>query len=184
MPLYYTGKGDNGDTSTIAGTRIPKCDLLVEANGAIDELQACIGVARSFQTSEEIDKFLKKVQEDLFIIGTNINSAGKKIPSLPDAKEEMTKNLEKAINGISERLEPLDRFVLPSGSQSVAFLHLARAVCRRAERIVVGFSKENKINENVIPYMNRLSSLLFVLARYAAKIEGVKEEKWKGTGRR
>jgi len=179
MTTYYTGKGDDGKTSTLSGSRILKCDCLVEANGVIDELQSCIGLSRSFIENKRIGNVLKDIQNDLFIIGALITAESENKHDLEFGPDSISK-LEVWIEEFSKDLEPLRNFILPGGSKSSAFMHLCRSICRRAERVIVNFSKDNDIDSHIVPYFNRLSSLFFVLARHAAKEDCVEEEKWRG----
>lgn len=173
MPLYYTGTGDKGDTGLFGGSRVSKASARIEAIGAVDELQAWIGVARSEIKDATANALLHSAQEDLFSIGADLaNPEGKRTMA------EMTKNLERHIDEIAKGLTPLRRFIFPSGSRGSALLHACRAVCRRAERRVVAMQQSGHINENVKAYLNRLSSLLFVLARHVNNAEKGNEEEW------
>jgi cob(I)alamin adenosyltransferase len=156
---FYTGAGDKGETC-ITGKNIRKDDPVIEAIGEIDELNASIGVAMSFQTEKKIIDILKDVQNKLFVIGAEICC----VDSKAKITEENVKDLESKID--SFEVGELKKFVLPSGSKPYVFLHLARTIARRTERKVVKISKMNNINEYLLKYLNRLSSLLFVMSLY------------------
>lgn len=175
----YTKKGDSGETSLYGGARIPKDHIQIEAYGTVDELNSHLGVLMAYLDSElEID-FWQKVQSRLFDIGAILASDGrKKGLFLPEIKEVHVEEMEKMIDEIEEGLEPLKYFILPSGHLSVAQCHVARTVCRRAERAVVRLSHENTVNPILIKYLNRLSDLLFVMAREFGKRFEVQELKW------
>ncbi len=159
---FYTGAGDKGETC-ITGKNIRKDDPVVEAVGEIDELNASIGVAISFQTEKKIIDILKDVQNKLFIIGAELCC----LDSKTKITEEDVKDLENKIDGFE--VGELKNFVLPSGSKPYVFLHLARTIARRAERKVVKMSEMKNINESLSKYLNRLSSLLFVMSLYVEK---------------
>ncbi len=164
---YYTRTGDKGETSLIGGKRVPKYDLRIEATGSIDELNAFLGLARSVCNYEDLSKVLENLQQDLFIVGADI-SAPNDIPqsfNIPRITEKHTEELEKLIEKYVKEIKPLTKFILPGETQLASLLHVARTVCRRAERRVVHLASTEPINTHVIVYLNRLSSLLFVLAR-------------------
>lgn len=166
---YYTRTGDKGETSLIGGRRVPKHNLRIEASGSIDELNAFLGLARSICPYKDLSKTLENIQQDLFIIGADI-SAPNDIPqsfNIPRITEKHIEDLEKLIEQYAKETKPLTRFILPGETQLAALLHVARTVCRRAERVVVHLANNEPINTRVIVYLNRLSSLLFVLARVA-----------------
>ncbi len=188
MPKIYTKTGDQGQCSLGDGRRVFKCDPLIEALGAVDELNAVIGVANQIQKSPaesagKISKILCQIQKDLFIAGAVLSGARQSKKNLLKTR---VKFLEKEIDKLSQDLPELKNFILPGGCQTAAFLHLARAVCRRAERRVVGANvkcqmsnvKSNPNVKDVIMYLNRLSDFLFVLARWANYQTGSEEIKW------
>jgi cob(I)alamin adenosyltransferase len=153
----------------------------VDAYGSIDELNCCIGVALSQCKHKEISRPLKRIQAELFTAGADLateldTKGGTRVPRI---EKRDTAQLEKMVDGLQEKLPKLTSFILPGGSQLSSSLHLARAVCRRAERRVVTLSREEKINEEMVPYLNRLSTYLFNLARYANVLEKVEDEAWK-----
>jgi len=173
----YTGTGDKGETSLYGGTRVGKENPRIEANGVVDELNSQIGVARSLVKDDDLRLILKKVQEDLWILGGDLSEpiVNAKVPRIT---EQQLSRLESVTDKLNSGLKPLRRFILPGGSQAAAEVHVARAVCRRAERRIVALSRTESINPEVIPYVNRLSSLLFVLAREVNRREGVTEEEF------
>ncbi len=177
----YTRTGDNGTTSLFGAGRVKKDDPRVEAYGTIDELNSILGVARAVSKSDEISEIIQEVQNYLFTLGadlaTPLNVESRKVKRISRSDVE---RIEIFIDEIDSKLEPLKNFILPGGTFLASLLHFARTVCRRAERRIVYLSEREKINEQVIPFVNRLSDLLFVLARYANKIENVDDIKWNG----
>ncbi|MCS7229255.1 MAG: cob(I)yrinic acid a,c-diamide adenosyltransferase [Candidatus Kryptonium sp.] len=177
----YTRTGDDGTTSLFAGGRVKKDNLRVEAYGTIDELNAILGIVRAISKDSMINEIIVDTQNLLFILGADLATPmGVENIKVKRITKDDVEKIEKFIDKIDENLEPLKNFILPGGTLLASFLHLARTVCRRAERRIVSFSEKEKINENVIPFVNRLSDLLFVLARYANKIENVDDIKWTG----
>jgi cob(I)alamin adenosyltransferase len=172
----YSGTGDKGETSLYGGTRVEKADPRVEAYGAIDELNSQIGVARAQIKSKKLDQILKDVQRDLWILGGDLASELFSA-SVPRISKELER-LESVTDELNSGLPQLRRFILPGGSIPGAELHVARAVCRRAERRIVALSKIESINPEILPYINRLSSLLFVLARTVNKAQRIPEEEF------
>jgi cob(I)alamin adenosyltransferase len=173
----YTGTGDKGETSLYDGTRLWKNDRRVEAYGAIDELNSQIGVVRANARKGRISDVLRSVQRDLFTLGGDL-AATQASASVPRIEHSLVVKLEQAVDEVHDQLEPLRRFVLPGGSVVAAELHVARSVCRRAERRVVALAREGSVNTEAIAYLNRLSSLLFDLARLANKNDKIEEEEW------
>jgi len=173
----YTRTGDKGETGLYGGTRVGKENPRVEAYGAIDELNSQIGFARAIVKDVMIRKILKTVQEDLFTLGGDLSSELVSA-NVPRINKSHVDNLEKFVDSIHVELKPLRRFILPTGSLAGAQLHVARSVCRRAERRVAALAKIESINPEAIPYVNRLSSLLFDLARWMNQKGKVKEEEW------
>ena len=180
----YTRTGDKGETGLFGGQRVPKDALRVDAYGTLDELNSVLGLVLADHNDPEIELVLKPVQHRLFDIcaalATPQHSAVR--PSLPQVLPADVEALEQHIDRIDSRLKPVHEFILPGGSRTGALLHFARAVCRRAERLTVRLSHEEKIGETIIPYLNRLSDLLFVLARYANQVAKVTEPPWNSTG--
>jgi cob(I)alamin adenosyltransferase len=173
----YSGTGDKGETSLYGGTRVEKADPRVEAYGAVDELNSQLGVARAQIKSKKLDQILKNIQRDLWILGGDLASelVSANVPRL--SKEQLDR-LESITDELNSRLPQLRRFILPGGSVPGAELHVARAVCRRAERRICALAKIESINPEILPYINRLSSLLFVLARVVNKAQRVPEEEF------
>jgi cob(I)alamin adenosyltransferase len=177
----YTRGGDKGETSLYGASRVPKDSLRVDAYGTIDELNCCIGVVLSCCNHEEISIPLKRIQAELFTAGADLAT---KLPTkggmrAPKIQRRDTEELEKMVDELQAKLPRLKNFILPGGSQLSSALQLARSVCRRAERRVVTLSRAEKINPEMVPYLNRLSTYLFNAARYANILEGVEEEAWK-----
>lgn len=170
----YTKTGDTGQTSLVSGARVSKADLRVGAYGDVDELNSVLGVTRTFPLDEELNALLGRIQNELFTLGADLATpAGTPVPRVD---EEMVKGLEEVIDKYLGELAPLREFILPGGSQAGAMLHLARTVARRAERVVVALSEREEINAESLRYLNRLSDLLFVLARVANQRAGTGEQ--------
>src|SRR5437867_10311227 len=180
----YTRTGDLGTTMLFGGGRLPKGHPRVEAYGTVDELNSTLGVALSFLPARGvIAKTLSGVQNELFNIGSELASGGEgkaaeKARLFIDAEAKIA-SLEALIDEYDAKAPPLRTFILPSGSQGGAMLHLCRTVCRRAERQVVRLSHEEHVNPDILRYLNRLSDLLFVLARYVNKAAGKPETEWR-----
>ncbi|PYP77467.1 MAG: cob(I)yrinic acid a,c-diamide adenosyltransferase [Gemmatimonadetes bacterium] len=178
----YTKTGDAGDTGLFGGGRVPKDDPRVEAYGDVDELNAVLGMARAVEQLPRIDEVLVPVQRDLFAIGALLATPDreKMAQHLEKARidEHRITELEKAIDDAESELEPLRAFVLPGGTPKSAALHVARTVCRRAERRVVRLQHAVELPSLVVTYLNRLSDLLFTLARLANKRAGAGEVTW------
>jgi cob(I)alamin adenosyltransferase len=166
LSRIYTKTGDSGDTGLGDGSRVPKDHPRVTAYGTVDELNAILGVfLTSVPEEKELSALLRSVQNDLFDVGADLClpiSVGEKSLRV---RADQAERLEKAIDKYNERLQPLKSFILPGGTTPAAWCHLARTVCRRAERDVVTLARSEKVNPQVIIYLNRLSDLLFVLAR-------------------
>src|SRR3989344_1950655 len=171
------GQGDKGDTSLFGGAKVRKDECQVTAYGDVDELNSNIGFIRSLNKNNELDSLLEKIQEDLFVLGSQLASATEN-PNLPKLKNENVKFLEENIQKFEKDLPELRHFILPGGAQTAASLHIARTVCRRAERSIVELMKEKQFDDICIAYTNRLSDLLFTLARYVNMKENVKEKEW------
>lgn len=176
----YTKTGDKGQTSLIGGTRVPKHHIRIEAYGTVDELNSFIGLIRDQDINEHYREILIETQDRLFTIGSLLASDPVKSKmKVPDLKEEDVTLLEKEIDGMNEVLPEMRSFVLPGGHTTVSFCHLARCVCRRAERNTIKLSEQDKVDELIIKYLNRLSDYLFVLSRKLAQDLGIKETPWK-----
>ncbi|GJM16721.1 MAG: ATP--cob(I)alamin adenosyltransferase [Thermodesulfobacteriota bacterium] len=159
----YTKTGDKGLTSLVGGERVSKASLRVDSYGDVDELNAVLGIIRSQGVDKEINALIIKIQNDLFVMGADLASPMN--IEVPRVSAESIENLEIAIDQFLEELEPLKEFILPSGNTGGSYLHFARTVSRRAERKVVKLMDDEEIGENVLIYLNRLSDLLFVMAR-------------------
>jgi cob(I)alamin adenosyltransferase len=175
----YTKKGDKGETSLIGGDRVKKHHIRIEAYGTIDELNSYIGILRSFAKDKINIAVLPEVQDRLFTIGSLLASAPGSKMIVPDLHESDTLLLENSMDAMNEELPELKSFVLPAGSIEVAHCHVARCICRRAERLIVHLSEDEEIEEGILRYINRLSDYLFVAGRYTARIQGVEEVSWK-----
>lgn len=171
---FYTGNGDKGITSMMNYGNVPKDDPILVAIGSVDELNSTIGIALFYIRNEKVRTELKNIQNDLFVLGADLacTFTEKKAKSMGGDRVE---RLEKSIDDLSGVVGELKAFVLPGGSEGSVHLHLSRAVARRAEREIVSASRKYKINPEIIRYINRLSSYLFVAALYLNKIEGIEE---------
>lgn len=170
VTIAYTRGGDRGETSLFGGSRLMKSSLFIDCCGAIDELNSYIGVCRNYCGKKESDT-LENVQKQLLDIGADLNGFKKINRSYLDS-------LEMTIDSINVKLPTLKHFILPFGTESASHLHFARTICRMAERKIVRLSELRGINPLIVPYVNRLSSLLFVLARYENFKKKIKEVEW------
>lgn len=182
----YTRTGDKGNTGLFGGTRVPKCHLRIECYGTVDELNSHMGLIRD----QEIDKYYKeiliKIQNDLFTLGAMLATpperetlkSGKERLNIPKIDIDSIELLESEIDQMNEKLPQMTHFILPGGHQTVSFCHIARCVCRRAERLSVALNNEEAINELILQYLNRLSDYLFVLARKLSFNLKADEVKW------
>jgi cob(I)alamin adenosyltransferase len=170
----YTKTGDQGQTSLVGGERVSKASLRVNAYGDVDELNCVIGLSRTRTIDQEIDDVLGLIQNDLFTLGADLASPSE--IEVPRIGEQFTKNLEELADRFLVELEPLKEFILPGGAEAGAVLHLARTVARRAERRAVALSEVEQLNPETIVYLNRLSDLLFILARVVNHRAGVPEK--------
>jgi cob(I)alamin adenosyltransferase len=176
----YTKTGDKGQTSLIGGTRVPKHHIRIEAYGTVDELNSFIGLIRDQDINDHYKAILIETQDRLFTIGSLLASDPVKSKmKVPQIKEDDVVLLEKEIDAMNELLPEMRSFVLPGGHTTVSFCHLARCVCRRAERNTIKLSEMEKVDEIIIKYLNRLSDYLFVLSRKLAQDLGAKETPWK-----
>jgi len=170
----YTRTGDTGQTSLVGGKRVSKASLRVDAYGDVDELNSVIGLARAQGRDREIDEALSLIQNDLFTLGADLASpAGIEVPRID---ESFVKTLEDFSDHYLAQVEPLKEFILPGGSEAGATLHVARTVARRAERRVVQLSESEELNAQTIIYLNRLSDLLFIMARVVNHRAGIPEK--------
>ncbi len=175
----YTRTGDDGQTGLFGGLRVRKNDVRVEAYGTIDELNACLGLARAQGLPPQLDPTLRELQEQLFVVGAEVACEPGKVERMKMALVEQRHidHMELSIDEHEAQLPPLTTFILPSGSRAGAALHLARTVARRAERMCLGL---DDLRPLLLIYLNRLSDYLFVLARRANQLEGQVETPWVG----
>ena len=178
----YTRTGDDGTTSLFGGERVGKGNPRIDAYGTVDEANSVVGLARAHLEGEpgfeRLDPVLGDIQEELFVVGADLATPVDAKPMVPRIKEKHVGHLEDRIDAFDADLKPLKKFVLPGGSPAGATLHSARTVCRRAERLAVQAGTATPINDDAVVYLNRLSDLLFVLARWANKQAGVREDTW------
>ena len=180
LTTIYTRKGDEGETSLGGGQRVPKDSARVAAYGTVDELNSAIGVALAHGLTPRLMEILPVIQNELFHLGSDLafREEDKQTGDLPQIAARHVQALEELIDGLNEVVGPLKNFILPGGSSGAAQLHLARTICRRAERAVFTLAREEPIGEWVLPYLNRLSDVLFVMARYENKQQGISEPLW------
>lgn len=172
----YTRTGDKGDTGLTDGSRRAKYDLRVEAYGEVDETNAAIGLAR-LHTHGEHDAMLSRIQQDLFDLGADLSTPYAQDDKALRIAASQTERLEREIDALNAPIAPLHSFVLPGGSPAAAYLHLARTVCRRAERVACKLAAQEQTNPEAVKYLNRLSDFLFVLSR-AVNDNGAKDVLW------
>lgn len=178
----YTKTGDAGKTSLIGGTKVSKSHLRIETYGTVDELNSYIGLVGDMMTDAAGKTVLKEIQDRLFTVGSSLACDPHKEPlmKIPDLKETDVELLEKEIDKMNETLPPMKSFILPGGHPAVSTTHVARCICRRAERLCVNMQEhELFVDPLVIKYINRLSDYLFVLARYTGYLLGVEDVPWK-----
>jgi cob(I)alamin adenosyltransferase len=180
LTKLYTRKGDEGETSLGGERRVPKDSLRVIAVGTVDELNSFIGVALAQSVSARLAEMLLLIQNELFHLGADLCFVEEDKPkyTLPQIEERHIETLEHWVDELNGVVGPLANFILPGGSPGSAHLHAARAVCRRAERAVIALGREEAIGPGVVAYLNRLSDLLFAMARYENKQHGVPEPLW------
>lgn len=182
----YTKTGDTGTTALFGGTRVKKYNLRIESYGTVDELNSYIGLIKDQEISDEIKASLLKIQHELFTLGAMLATppeketlkSGKERLNIPKVNVDSTEFLENEIDKMDAELPQMTHFILPGGHQAVSFCHVARCVCRRAERLSVELNDEENINNDIIKYLNRLSDYLFTLARKLSKDLAVEEIKW------
>jgi len=182
----YTKTGDAGETGLFGGPRVRKSDARVEAYGEVDELNAALGVVRAQVEDPELDGHLGRIQDQLFCVGAELATpqGARARSAIPAVEPAWTARLEEVIDRLEGELPPLSHFVLPGGSRTAAALHLARCVCRRAERRVVALAAETEVAPAVLAYLNRLSDFLFVAARVANHRARRAETPWDPHARR
>jgi cob(I)alamin adenosyltransferase len=179
LDRIYTRGGDAGETSLGDGSRVPKTDARIEAYGTVDELNAALGLVLAGDAPDGVRGPLERIQNELFDLGADLS-----VP-LEDERERLriderqVEALEALCDEANDGLEPLRSFVLPGGSEAAARLHVARTVCRRAERLAVALAEEGSVNPRALAYLNRLSDLLFILARAANQAAGAAEPLWR-----
>ncbi len=174
----YTKTGDDGTTGLFGGARLPKHHIRIEAYGTVDELNSVIGWLMAFVQHGETYELLQTIQARLFTVGSNLASDPDKDMITPDLTDNDTQMLEKSIDSMQSELPELKHFILPGGSEAISAAHLARTVCRRAERRCVALAFDSQVEPIIILYLNRLSDYFFVLARWIGHQEGVQEIKW------
>jgi len=178
----YTKKGDRGETSLFGGQKVDKNSLRVEAYGKADELNSLIGVIIAEEVSKNVLAKLTRIQNELFVLGTDLATPIDVKVKVPRIKKTNTSKLEKEIDNWQKDLPGLKNFIVPGGSSAGSKLHLARATSRCLERIVVSLDRHDRLNPAILPYVNRLSDWFFVLARHTNFVANAKETVWKGRG--
>jgi cob(I)alamin adenosyltransferase len=180
LTKIYTRKGDDGMTGLGGGQRVPKESLRVRSYGTVDELNSHLGMALALGLNERLAAVLPEIQNELFHLGSDLCflEEDKQRYALPQIEARHVERLEKLIDEMTAVVGPLDNFILPGGSLGAAYLQVARAVCRRAERDVIALSREETVGPYVIRYLNRLSDALFIMARYENHIQGIPEPLW------
>jgi cob(I)alamin adenosyltransferase len=191
----YTKTGDDGETGLFGGPRVPKDNLRIEAYGTVDELNSVVGLVRLHTSStsgdaalreqaardalKSLDEQLERVQNQLFDLGAALATPEPLKFGIVGVTDEAVAAMEQSIDAFERDLEPLKQFILPGGAPAAAYLHLARTVCRRAERLVVGLARQSDISPLGVIYLNRLSDWLFVAARWVNRVQGVVDVPWK-----
>lgn len=175
----YTKKGDSGSTQLIGGRRVPKNSIKIEAYGTVDELNSFLGLLRDQTINSMYVQQIVEIQNDLFVIGSLLAKDKDAKMSLPELKDEAIDLMENWIDEMDAQLEPMRFFVLPGGHQAVSISHLARCVCRRAERCVVDLGEHEEVPAHILKYLNRLSDYLFVLGRKLSADLKIQEVPWK-----
>lgn len=180
LTKIYTRKGDAGMTSLAGGQQVPKETLRIEAYGTVDELNAHLGVALALGVVERLTQVLPVIQNELFHLGSDLAflEEDKARFAIPQIEARHVVKLEELIDEITAVVGPLENFILPGGTVGAAQLHVARTVCRRAERLVAALAREEAVGEYVLPYLNRLSDALFVMSRYDNYASGTAEPLW------
>lgn len=178
----YTKTGDKGKTSLIGGTKVPKSHIRIETYGTVDELNSYIGLLADHLKDQPTIAMIREIQDRLFTVGSSLACDPEKAPKLviPDLKESDILLLESEIDRMNEVVPPLKSFILPGGNLAISTAHVARCVCRRAERLTVAMQEAGlPVEDLVIKYLNRLSDYLFMVARYIAHLNGIAEIAWK-----
>ncbi len=182
----YTKRGDQGETDLLGGGRVSKDCARVEAYGAVDELNACLGQCAAESTHDDLGEIVRDIQSSLFDLGGYLASPDterREKASIPQPEDPDVEKLEAHIDVLEGELEPLTRFILPGGTRAAAALHLARTVCRRAERREIALHRVEPLSAAALRYLNRLSDLLFVMARVENRRAGVADIEWVGRDR-
>jgi cob(I)alamin adenosyltransferase len=182
----YTKTGDGGMTSLFGGTRVPKHHIRIQSYGTVDELNSWVGVLRDQNIATNHREKLVHIQDRLFVVGSMLAldpekseaNSGKKRMRIPEIKVKDTSDLEEEIDRLDSALPPMTHFILPGGHPAVSYCHVARTVCRRAERMITLLSEQSPVNHDLMAYINRLSDYFFVLSRTLAQEMGAVEEKW------
>lgn len=174
LSKIYTRTGDSGETGLADGSRIPKDSPHIEAIGCVDELNSCLGIVLSHPVPQEVRDALQGVQNDLFDLGSDLS-----VPGRDQLTDNQVRRLEQQVDSLNAELPFLKEFILPGGGVAASACHLARAVCRRAERRLITLARSQALNPHNIAYLNRLSDLLFVAARVLARFESGSETFWK-----
>ncbi len=182
----YTKTGDQGTTALFGGTRVPKSHLRIDAYGTVDELNSHLGLVKDTCQNEDITQFINHIQDRLFTVGAILATdpekaklkSGKDRLNIPRISENNIEALEVQIDEMNEELPPMTHFVLPGGHPTVSYCHIARCVCRRAERLATALFNLEEFDQEVLQYLNRLSDYLFVLARKLSKDLNAEEVKW------
>ncbi len=173
----YTKTGDDGTTGIQNGARISKTDSRIQAYGMVDEINSFLGIILSKLDEKDLENLITKIQNDLFVVGSDLSN-----PDLKNTQnrvnDEMIKTLEENIDNLEKKLPPITNFILPGGHEIAALVHVSRSITRRAEIFVIFLSEKEKINNNCIIYLNRLSDLLFVIARTINQRKNVKDVIW------
>jgi cob(I)alamin adenosyltransferase len=175
----YTKKGDTGETSLIGGVRVKKSNVRIHAYGTVDELNSVVGLVRDSVENKNIIEQLLEIQDRLFVIGSHLASASGSKMKLPDISSTDIQHLENYIDEMNDALPELKSFILPGGDLSVSYTHLARTVCRRAERWVIEVDELEKVDSVIIEYLNRLSDYFFMLGRKISLDNNAEEIPWK-----
>ncbi len=178
----YTRKGDTGETSLIGGVRVSKTNSRIEAYGTVDELNSFLGLVRDGSKETSQDEVLINIQNRLFTIGSELASAPGSKMEIPQLTDDDVTLLENEMDRMNEQLPELRNFILPGGDLASSYCHVARCVCRRAERKVIALGLTDQIDERIIRYLNRLSDYLFMLARFYTLKHGGRETPWKTRG--
>jgi len=179
----YTKTGDKGETGLFGGKRVQKSSVRINAYGTVDELNAALGLSLCYVQNEKVKSVLEQLQNQLFVVGADLatpleTGSIRQRGTIPRVSEDDISESEKAIDFFDKQLEELRYFILPGGSKSAAQLHIARTICRRAEREIVLLSQQEEINQNIVIFVNRISDLLFVLSRIENKTAEIPDQKW------